>query len=72
MANSPGKALNPLSGKIEDNGTSLIDVTDVAHPRFLSHIPAPSAAAPRISPCVAATLCRMARKTTGTCCATTA
>jgi hypothetical protein len=42
MADSPGKALNPLTGKIEDNGTSLIDVTDVAHPRFLSHIPAPS------------------------------
>ena len=42
MADSPGKALNPQTGKIEDNGTSLIDVTDVAHPRFLSHIPAPS------------------------------
>ena len=73
VANSPGKALNPLTGKVEDNGTSLIDVTDVAHPRFLSHIPAPKAAtAPRISPSVAATPCRMARRTTGTCCATMA
>jgi hypothetical protein len=42
MANSPGKALNALTGKIENNGTSLIDVTDVAHPRFLSHIPVAS------------------------------
>jgi hypothetical protein len=42
VANSPGKTLNPLTGKVENNGTSLIDVTDVAHPRFLSHIPAES------------------------------
>jgi hypothetical protein len=42
MADSPGKAQNPLTGKVENNGTSLIDVTDVAHPRFLSHIPAES------------------------------
>lgn len=42
VADSPGSAPNPLSGRTEKNGTSLIDVTDVAHPRFLSHIPAPS------------------------------
>ncbi len=42
VANSPGKALNPLTGKVENSGTSLIDVTDVAHPRFLSHIPTES------------------------------
>jgi len=42
MADSPGTALNPLTGTTEKNGTSLIDVTDVAHPRFLSHIPAAS------------------------------
>lgn len=42
MADSPGTGLNPLTGKTEKNGTSLIDVTDVAHPRFLSHIPAAS------------------------------
>lgn len=39
VANSPGQAPNPLTGKVEKSGTSLIDVTDVAHPRFLSHIP---------------------------------
>ena len=42
MADSPGKAMNPLTGKVENNGTSLIDVTDAAHPKFLSHIPAES------------------------------
>jgi hypothetical protein len=42
VADSPGKALNPLNDKVENNGTSLIDVTDVAHPRFLSHIPTES------------------------------
>jgi hypothetical protein len=42
MADSPGKAPNPLTGKIESNGTSLIDATDPAHPVFKSHIPAPS------------------------------
>lgn len=41
-ADNPGSALNPLTGRIEKNGTSLIDVTDPAHPRFLSHIPAES------------------------------
>jgi hypothetical protein len=42
MADSPGTALNELTGRAEKNGTSLIDVTDVAHPVFLSHIPADS------------------------------
>jgi hypothetical protein len=32
------KPLNPLTGKPEDNGTSLIDVTDPRHPRYLHHI----------------------------------
>lgn len=34
-----GSALNPLTGVREDNGTSLIDVTDPAQPKFLHHIP---------------------------------
>ena len=34
-----GSQMNPLTGKQEDNGTSLVDVTDPAHPRYLSHIP---------------------------------
>jgi hypothetical protein len=34
-----GGALNPLTGAHEDNGTSLIDVTNPAQPRLLHHIP---------------------------------
>jgi len=30
---------NPLTGKQEQNGTSIIDVTDAAHPQVLFHIP---------------------------------
>ena len=33
------KKLNPLSGRIEDNGTSIIDVTDPKDPKYLAHIP---------------------------------
>jgi hypothetical protein len=40
-----GQALNPLTGAVEPNGTSLVDVTDAAKPRYLAHIPgAPGAA----------------------------
>jgi len=31
--------LNPLTGKMEDNGTSIVDVTDVKNPKYLAHIP---------------------------------
>src|SRR5262252_7559866 len=34
-----GKARNPLTGAEEDNGTSIVDVTDPARPRYLAHIP---------------------------------
>ena len=34
-----GKALNPLTGKEEPNGTSIIDVTDARKPKYLAHIP---------------------------------
>src|SRR6201998_3191982 len=34
-----GSQMNPLTGKQEDNGTSLLDVTDAAHIRYLAHIP---------------------------------
>jgi hypothetical protein len=30
---------NPVAGRVEDNGTSIVDVTDPAHPRYLAHIP---------------------------------
>lgn len=33
------KPMNPLTQKEEDNGTSIIDVTDPRRPRYLTHIP---------------------------------
>jgi hypothetical protein len=33
------KPLNPLTGQNEFNGTSIVDVTDPAHPKYLAHIP---------------------------------
>ena len=34
-----GRSLNPLSGEIEYNGTSVLDVTDPRHIKPLAHIP---------------------------------
>ena len=34
-----GKQFNPLSGEVEPNGTSIVDVTDPRRPRYLAHIP---------------------------------
>jgi hypothetical protein len=34
-----GIEMNPLTGKEEPNGTSILDVTDPAHPKYLVHIP---------------------------------
>ncbi|MFI5030505.1 MAG: LVIVD repeat-containing protein [Reyranellales bacterium] len=31
--------VNPMTGKAENNGTSIVDVTDPAHPKYLHHIP---------------------------------
>src|SRR3954447_3557526 len=31
--------INPITGKAEPNGTSILDVTDPAHPQYLRHIP---------------------------------
>jgi hypothetical protein len=33
--------MNPLTGAAEPNGTSIVDVTDPAHPKYLFHIPGP-------------------------------
>jgi len=33
--------LNPMTGKAETSGTSLVDVTDPKNPKYLHHIPAP-------------------------------
>lgn len=34
-----GSATNPLTSQAENNGTSIVDVTDPAHPKYLAHIP---------------------------------
>ena len=34
-----GRRLNPLTGQMELNGTSIVDVTDPSQPRYLHHIP---------------------------------
>ncbi len=34
-----GTRMNPLTGKDEPNGTSIIDVTDPRNPQYLAHIP---------------------------------
>ena len=39
-----GEALNPLTGEIEVNGTSILDVTDPTQPAYLHHIPATGSA----------------------------
>ena len=39
-----GTAMNSLTGVVEPNGTSIIDVTDPANPKYLSHIPGSTAA----------------------------
>src|ERR1700745_2720464 len=33
------KPINPMTGQPEFNGTSIVDVTDPAHPKYLKHIP---------------------------------
>jgi hypothetical protein len=34
-----GMVLNPLTGQMEGNGTSIVDVTDPKQPKYLAHIP---------------------------------
>ena len=34
-----GKSVNTLTGQAEDNGTSILDVSDPRSPRYLAHIP---------------------------------
>jgi hypothetical protein len=33
-----GTMLNPMTGKVEENGTSIVDVTDPRHPKYLKHL----------------------------------
>ena len=38
-ATTPAATMNPLTGVVEPNGTSIVDVTDPAKPKYLAHIP---------------------------------
>jgi hypothetical protein len=40
--NDVPKPMNKLTGQAEFNGTSIVDVTDPAHPKYLKHIPGTS------------------------------
>ncbi len=42
MAHHAGLMLNPLTGEMENNGTSILDVTHPRNPRYLFHIPGPA------------------------------
>jgi hypothetical protein len=46
MGNLAGVILNPLTGAMESNGTSLIDVTNPKKPVFVYHIPGPAITSP--------------------------
>jgi hypothetical protein len=37
-----GSAVNSATGQVENNGTSIVDVTDPAHPVYLYHLKGPS------------------------------
>src|SRR5689334_1164716 len=43
VGHSGGSAPNSLTGKVEPNGTSILDVTDPAHPKIIHHLPTDSA-----------------------------
>ena len=36
-----GKTMNPLTGREEDSGTSIVDVTDPRNPKYLKWVPGP-------------------------------
>ena len=42
VTKAPLPSRNPLTGKDEESGTSIIDVTDVASPKYLFHLPVPN------------------------------
>lgn len=42
MGHHAGSGLNPLTGQMESNGTSILDVSDPKNPKYLAHIPGPA------------------------------
>jgi len=41
LGHHAGTLINPLTGRMEANGTSIVDVTDPKVPKYLFHIPGP-------------------------------
>ena len=67
--NNQKPLMNPLTGKLEVNGTSIVDVTDPANTKYLAHIPPArigGRAARRWSASAAATRCRVESRASGT------
>lgn len=56
-----GSARNPLTGANEPNGTSVIDVSDPAQPRYVSHIPGDGGGAQMVRVCKSSDLPRADR-----------
>jgi len=50
VTGNPLPSFNPLTGKNEPNGTSLVDVTDPQNPVFLAHIPVGTPVTPPATP----------------------
>ncbi|HEX4583794.1 MAG TPA: hypothetical protein VH183_03125 [Burkholderiaceae bacterium] len=46
-----GLMMNPMTGLVERNGTSVVDVTDPRHPVYLKHIPADKGGARMVKLC---------------------
>ena len=46
-----GQMLNPMTGVVEENGTSIVDVTDPRHPVYLKHLVANNGGARMVKLC---------------------
>jgi hypothetical protein len=46
-----GQMLNPMTGVTEENGTSIVDVTDPHHPKYLKHLVADKGGARMVKLC---------------------
>ena len=71
------KPVNKMTGQAEFNGTSILDVTDPANPKYLKHLPGLARditrrAARRWCACATAAACRRAMQARPTCCACSA
>jgi hypothetical protein len=59
MTSTGGSMFNPMTGQVDNSGTSLIDATDPRHPVYLANVPTQTTGGHRMWRCAAATLCRL-------------